>query len=165
MDEACSTAGAGRGQGVSVAFIQRSAVAVAAALAVVAVVAAALTASGRPGTVTTGPPPPPPPPGRSVLLTTSKDGASVDASVGQLVVVRLPGKRTMRWSAVRVSQTGAVLVVSSGSLSADGTSTAVYRVAHDGTARLSATGAPICAPDAACPQFIVLWRASVIVDA
>ena len=83
--------------------------------------------------------------------------------MGELVVVHLAGRGTMRWSAIRVSQTEAVLERRSASLSPKGTSSAGYRVTQRGTAKLSATGAPICAPGVACPQFIVLWQASVIV--
>lgn len=159
------------GLGVGVTFIQRSAVAVAAVLAVVAVVAAGLAATGGPRTVSavvpsSGPPPspaPPPPPARSVLLTTSNDGETVHAAVGELVVVRLVGRGAMRWSAIRVSQSDTVLVRSSASLSRNGASMAAYRVTDNGEARLSSAGTPICAPDMVCPQFIVLWQASVIV--
>jgi hypothetical protein len=144
---------------VDVTFIQRSAVAAAAAVAIAAVLAAAFGATAGPGTVAAGPPPTST--GRSLLLTTSNDGTSLKAQPGELVIVRLLGRGSMRWSTIQVSQTGAVLVRNSGSLSEDGTSTAVFDVAHDGTARLSAAGRPNCSPDVPCPQYIVLWRASV----
>ena len=82
--------------------------------------------------------------------------------MGELVIVHLAGSGTMRWSAIERSQSGRILVRRSGSLSPDGTSAADFEVVHAGLAMLSASGRPICTHDAACPQFIVLWRVSVI---
>jgi hypothetical protein len=146
---------------VSVTFIQRSALVLAAALAGLAVVAAGLAATD--GSVIVVRQPPSPPTVRSILLTTSSEGSRVDARLGELVVVRLVGRGQMRWSGIKVSQPRPVLAPSSASLSPQGTSNASYRATEVGEATLSATGTPICAPGAACPQFIELWRAFVVV--
>jgi hypothetical protein len=39
-----------------------------------------------------------------------------------------------------------------------------YRAAAPGTAEIMATDRPACAPGQACPQFIVAFRATVVVD-
>ena len=103
---------------------------------------------------------------KTIVLTNSSDGSTVLASIGDLVVVELSGG-PLRWSeALAVPTTGAtppVLVRVSGSTSANGSSTTSFRVANHGTSRIDATGTPICSPDHACPQFVLLWQATVVV--
>ena len=69
----------------------------------------------------------------------------------------------MRWSAIAVSLAVGVLVRQSGSQSSDGSSNAVFVATRAGRATLTSTGAPICAPGVACPQYLELWRVSVVV--
>jgi hypothetical protein len=103
---------------------------------------------------------------KTIVLTNSSDGSTVLASIGDLVVVELSGG-PLRWSEARAvpttSATPPVLVRVSGSTSANGSSTTTFRVATYGTARIDATGTPICSPGHACPQFVLLWQASVVV--
>ena len=98
----------------------------------------------------------------TVILTNSSNGSTVTASKGELVVVQLSGG-PLRWSEAQAVQSTPVLVRVSGSTSATGSSTTVFRVANYGTARLDATGAPICAAAMACPQYVLLWHATVVV--
>ncbi len=103
---------------------------------------------------------------KTVVLTNSSNGSSVLASKGELVVVKLSGD-PLRWSearAVPVTSAGSsVLVRVSGSTSTDGSSTTTFRVAQYGSAQVQATGTPICKPGKGCPQFVILWHATVVV--
>jgi hypothetical protein len=119
-----------------------------------------------PATPTTPGTPSPPSGSAPIELTRAADGTTVSASVGQTVVVRLPGG-SLRWSAAQVqsSDPAAVLQLLSGTSTTDGSSVTRFRVLHGGTATLTATGAPDCTKDTACPQFLLLWRAMVTVPA
>jgi hypothetical protein len=99
---------------------------------------------------------------KTVILTNSSNGSSVVASKGELIVVELSGGK-LRWSTAQAIQSTPVLVLVSGSTSTTGSSTTVFRVANYGTAQINATGYPICAAGKVCPQFVVLWQATVVV--
>jgi hypothetical protein len=107
-----------------------------------------------------------PVPAKTVILTNSSNGSTVLASIGDLIVVELSGG-PLRWSEAQAepttSATPPVLVRVSGSTSANGSSTTTFRVANHGTARIDATGTPICSPTQACPQFVLLWQVTVVV--
>ncbi|HEY5251891.1 MAG TPA: hypothetical protein VIJ09_09530 [Acidimicrobiales bacterium] len=104
----------------------------------------------------------PPTSANTVILTNASNGSSVTATKGELVVVHLSGSH-QRWSEANVVQSSPVLVFVSGSTSATGASTTVFRVTNYGTAQLNALGYPVCASTAVspCPQFVVLWHATV----
>lgn len=101
--------------------------------------------------------------GRTVVLDNGSEGSSVSVVVGARLRVNLTGRSGMRWSAIVGSPTGGPLVHRSGSQSSDGSSSAVFTAVRTGRMTLTSTGAPICAPGAACPQYRVLWRVSVVV--
>lgn len=96
----------------------------------------------------------------TVVLTNASNGLSVTATKGELVVVHLSTSH-LRWSEAQVNQSSPVLVFVSGSTSATGASTTVFRVTNYGTAQLTALGYPICSSAKPCPQFVVLWNANV----
>ena len=96
----------------------------------------------------------------TVILTNASNGSTVTATKGELIVVHLSSSH-QRWSEAQVVQSSPVLVFVSGSTSATGASTTVFRVTNYGTAQLNALGYPICAAAGPCPQFVVLWHATV----
>jgi hypothetical protein len=102
----------------------------------------------------------PPTAANTVILTNASNGSSVTATKGELVVVHLSTNH-LRWSEAQVVESSPVLVFVSGSTSATGASTTVFRVTNYGTAQLNALGYPICAAAGPCPQFVVLWHATV----
>ena len=98
---------------------------------------------------------------KQVTLTNASNGSTVLATKGELVVVKLSGGH-LRWSTATVDQSTPVLVEVSAASTSTGGSVTVFRVVNYGLAGLTATGTPICAA-AACPQFVVLWHATVTV--
>lgn len=102
--------------------------------------------------------------GRTVVLDKGSDGSSVTVVRGSRLRVELKAGGAMRWSAIVASPTVGPLARRSDSQSPDGSSRAVFTAIAAGRATLTSTGAPICAPDMACPQYLVLWRVSVVVD-
>jgi hypothetical protein len=142
--------------------MQRSLVGIAAAVALSAAVWAVITgassnanpvpAGGRPVAV------------HSIVLDDRSGGSSVTAARGALVIVHLGRGRAMRWSVVAVSQSHQVLTRQSSSRSPGGVSNAVFVASGSGTASLTAAGSPICARGVPCPQYVVLWRVTVVVE-
>jgi hypothetical protein len=103
-----------------------------------------------------------PPVVKKVTLTVSSNGSTVLASKGELVVVTLSGEH-LRWSAAQAIQTTPVLSLVSEGTTNTGASTTVFRVVNYGTAGLNATGTPVCPTAGGCPQYVVLWHATVVV--
>jgi 5-enolpyruvylshikimate-3-phosphate synthase len=103
-----------------------------------------------------------PRPAKKLTLTLSSNGSTALASKGELVVVKLSGDH-LRWSVARASQTTPVLSLVSERTTATGASTTSFRVASYGTADVSATGTPVCGSAGGCPQYVVLWHATVVV--
>jgi len=99
---------------------------------------------------------------KKVVLKVSSNGKTVDANVGDLVEVKLSGHH-LQWSVAQLTQPSGALTLVSEKTSSNGASVTVFRVANYGTASLDATGTPICKPTGACPPYIVLWQATVIV--
>jgi hypothetical protein len=104
-----------------------------------------------------------------VVLSNASNGKTVTAEKGDVVVVKLDGHGTLRWSEASVvptsSATAPVLVKKSGHLSPDGSSRTRFSVVGYGSATLQAEGTARCgiAQDAVCPMFVLLWRATVSV--
>lgn len=107
---------------------------------------------------------PMPPVPRKVVLTVASDGSTVVAVKGELVVVNLSGDH-LRWSqALAVGpSTTPVLAYVSGGITSTGASHTVFRVVGSGAADLEATGVPMCGSTGGCPQFVLLWHATVSV--
>ena len=103
-----------------------------------------------------------PPVVKKVVLTVSSSGSTVLATKGELVEVKLSGQH-LRWSVTRVRQATPVLALVSEGMTSSGASTTVYRVVNYGTAGLTATGTPICGSTGGCPQYVLLWHATVVV--
>src|SRR5271167_387023 len=103
-----------------------------------------------------------PPVAKKATLTLSSNGSTVLASKGELVVVKLSGAH-LHWSVARAIQTAPVLSLVSEGTTTTGASTTVFRVISYGSAELSATGTPVCAGAGGCPQYAVLWHATVVV--
>ena len=97
-----------------------------------------------------------------VVLTVPSSGSTVLATKGELVVVKLSSPH-LRWSVAKVHQATPVLSLVSEGTTGTGASTTVFRVGNYGTAGLSATGTPICGSTGGCPQYVVLWHATVVV--
>jgi hypothetical protein len=139
------------------------AVAVAAVVTVVVAVSAVVTSPGTRPVSVARPPGPQPAPGRTIVLDNRSGGSSVTTSTRSRVVVELTGRGAMRWSSIAASPAAGALVRQSGSQSSDGSSKAVFAATRAGRATLTSTGAPICSPGVACPQYLELWRVSVVV--
>ena len=103
-----------------------------------------------------------PPVTKQVVLTASSSGSTVLATKGELVVVKLSGGH-LKWSVAQAEQTTPVLTLVSEGTTSTGGSTTVFRVANYGTAGLDATGTPVCGSTGGCPQFVLLWHATVVV--
>lgn len=142
---------------------RRSAVVVAAVVTLVVAVSAVVSSPGTRPVSVARPPVPRPAPGRTIVLDNRSGGSSITTTTGSRVLVDLTGRGAMRWSAIVASLPAGVLVRQSGSQSSDGSSNAVFVATRAGRATLTSTGAPICAPGVACPQYLELWRVSVVV--
>jgi hypothetical protein len=101
-----------------------------------------------------------PPVVNRVTLTVSSNGSTVVASKGELIVVTLAGDH-LRWSEAQAIQSTPVLRLVSEGSTTTGASNTVFRVVNYGTAGLNATGTPICPSTGACPQYALLWHATV----
>jgi hypothetical protein len=99
---------------------------------------------------------------KKLTLTLSSNGKTALASKGELVAVKLSGDH-LRWSVAQASQATPVLNLVSERKTATGASTTVFRVASYGTADVTATGTPVCGSAGGCPQYVVLWHATVVV--
>jgi hypothetical protein len=103
-----------------------------------------------------------PPVIKKVTLTFASDGATVVATTGELVVVKLSGHHR-DWSVAQVMQSTPVLSLVSEGVTTTGASKTVFRVVNYGTAQLDATGTPICTDPGGCPQDVLLWHADIVV--
>lgn len=103
-----------------------------------------------------------PPVVKKVTLTVSSNGSTVFASKGELVVVKLSGEH-LQWSVAQAIQSTPVLSLVSEGTTTNGASMTVFRVVNHGTAGLNATGTPVCPTAGGCPQYLVLWHATVVV--
>jgi hypothetical protein len=89
-------------------------------------------------------------------------GHRVHLRVGQTLAVALGGA-TLRWSGLH--QTGSDLLRAKGPVvHHDGGIAVSYGAVKSGHMVLQASGAPICSPGKACPQFILLWQVRVVVS-
>jgi hypothetical protein len=101
------------------------------------------------------------PSGHLVCLGRSDGGHTVHVRVGEKLTVGLSGA-TLRWSGL--AQVGPHLLRRDGSEThRSGGLAASFTAAAKGRTELRASGAPICAPGEACPQFILLWQVKVVV--
>jgi hypothetical protein len=100
--------------------------------------------------------------GRHVVCIGRADGGhSVHVKPGETVTVEL-GDSGLRWSDLR--QVGPRLLHQRGATVVGGGALVASYVAKGvGRTGLRASGAPICVPGRACPQFIVLWQVRVVV--
>jgi len=103
-----------------------------------------------------------PPVANKVTLTFGSDGATVLATKGELVVVKLSGDH-LKWSVAEVTQSNPVLALVSEGTTTTGASTTEFRVVNYGTAGLTATGTPSCPTSGGCPHYVLLWHATVVV--
>jgi hypothetical protein len=126
------------------------------------VVSALAVVSVGTGVAAAATPTPTPPVVKKVTLTFKSDGATVLATKGELVVVKL-SSRGLHWSPAQAIQSTPVLTLVSQGTTTTGASTTVFRVVNYGTAELDATGTPTCAAATGCPQYVLLWHATVVV--
>jgi hypothetical protein len=147
-------------RGAGMTTIQRSVVALAASVALSVTIWAVTSGPATEVARTTGPPPAT----HSVVLDNQSDGSSKVVARGARLTVDLVGRDAMRWSTIVVSPPGNVLIRQSSSQAPNGSSTAVFLASAQGRATLTSTGRPVCTAGLACPQYILLWRVSVVVD-
>jgi hypothetical protein len=109
-------------------------------------------------------------PAQKIVLTNSSGNTSVLAIKGDKVIVALSNNGgTLRWSAAAVEPTSSAnpaapaLVLKSETTWPKGASRTTFRVVNYGSARIVATGAPICKVAQVCPAFVILWTATVVV--
>ena len=103
-------------------------------------------------------------PAHELLLTQRSEGSSHVVAAGALVVVRLSGG-DLRWSGVTVVQSAGVLVRQAGTVLPGGSATAAFRATDAGRSTVEATARPNCPAHVPCPQYVLLWRATVTVPA
>ena len=99
---------------------------------------------------------------KQVTLTNASSGSTVLATKGELVVVKLSGGH-LRWSVAHAVETTPVLAPVSATTTTTGSSVTVFRVVNYGSAGITATGTPNCGTVGGCPQFELLWHATVVV--
>ncbi len=104
--------------------------------------------------------------GHTIVLTHSSNGKTVLAARGDRIVVKLSSEG-LHWTEASVlpgaSTTPPVLVQTGGHVTSKGASVTIFRVVGYGSANLRATGSPICEGLGVCPDFVVLWQATVSV--
>jgi hypothetical protein len=98
-----------------------------------------------------------------VCVTRADSGRTIRVRLAQTVKV-IVSETGLDWSKLR--EIGPQLLRPD-SLSPQGAGelAASYKAVGVGRTTLQATGAPICAPGKACPQFLLLWRVAIIVTA
>jgi len=97
----------------------------------------------------------------AVCVDRADGGHTVHVRLGEDLRVVLAGT-TLRWTGPR--QVGPHLLRSHGHpTNHAGTLRASYVAVAVGRTTLEASGAPICTPGQACPQFILLWQVRVVV--
>ena len=97
---------------------------------------------------------------RVVCITRSSEGVTTRAKVAQTIKVVLGG--SLRWSGPRLSGPSVLREVGT-PVTHGGKEISSYLAVGKGRVTLEATGAPICSIGKACPQFILLWQAQVLV--
>jgi hypothetical protein len=86
----------------------------------------------------------------------------VRVQVGRRIEVVLVGAG-LRWSGLH--EVGAPLLRRRGPVAdGDGRLTATYAAVRTGRTSLRASGAPKCSPGQACPQFILLWQVTIVIE-
>lgn len=97
----------------------------------------------------------------SPLIVTSADsGKTIRLHKGDTFILKLGG--SLNWSDVKITDNGVVTAVPT--FAAIPGAQGMYEARTAGTAAISATGAPICKANEACPQFIALFSATIVVD-
>jgi hypothetical protein len=94
------------------------------------------------------------------IVTNADNGKAVHLHVGDTFILKLGD--SLKWSGVTITDNGVVTAVPTFAVipGAEGT----YEARAKGTATISATGAPVCKADEACPLFLALFTATVVVD-
>jgi hypothetical protein len=96
-----------------------------------------------------------------VCLTSSAGGRTTRVTDGQRVTLTLEASG-QRWGEPILSG-GAFVAVGAAKRSGNGW-IADYRAVRPGTSTIRATEQPYCAEGVACPQYVLLWRAQLLVS-
>ncbi|MFI5266108.1 MAG: hypothetical protein ACHQ7M_01895 [Chloroflexota bacterium] len=99
-----------------------------------------------------------------MTITNADEGKTVHARIGTTVIVALKYDSGMQNWTIQPPDP-AVLAPAAALAPVPSTTTQAYRAAAAGTAPIAATDRAACSPGQACPQFIVAFKATVIVDA
>jgi hypothetical protein len=99
---------------------------------------------------------------KSVCLGRDASGKTTTVHRGQTITITLAD--SLQWSGPRVTSPGVIRAVGEPT-NRGGTFVAIYIALAKGRTAIDVTGRPICSQGSACPQFILLWRASITVTA
>lgn len=98
-------------------------------------------------------------------LTNADNGRTFHAKVGQVIDLTLRANQGMQdWVVQQPDPSILAPTPNPGAAAARGATLRAFRAVAAGTATIAATDRPVCPPGQACPQFILAWKATVIVD-
>ena len=101
------------------------------------------------------------PSARLVCLGNAASGRVTSIHRGAFVQVTLGGA-DLEWSAI-THPAPSVLRPASAPIRSNGESRATFVAARDGRTTLRATATSKCSPGLACPQFVLLWQATIAI--
>jgi hypothetical protein len=98
-------------------------------------------------------------------LVVSDTDTAATMHVGQTVEVVLHARQGMNgWKGVRSSDTSVLApIVNPAATPSRGVTLATFRAVSAGRAEISATTGPICGPEQACPQYLIVYGVEVTV--
>jgi len=109
-------------------------------------------------------------PGTQLTITQADNGRTISLAVGDRVLLDLGG--SLNWN-VRIDNPAVLAPLpdnppmpspSIGVAPPVPAAQGIFEARAGGTATLTATGTPICLPDQACPQFLVLFKVTFVVE-
>ena len=107
----------------------------------------------------------PGPPQPAFTLMNADDGKTFHLKVGQLIYLALQANQGMdNWVVQNPDPAILTPAVNPGAAAVRGATLRAFAAAAPGTATISATDKATCPPGQACPQFVVAWKVTVVVD-
>jgi hypothetical protein len=94
------------------------------------------------------------------IVTSADSGKTIRLHKGDTFILKLGG--SLDWGDVKITDNGVVTAVPT--FAAIPGAQGMYEARAKGSATITATGAPICKANEACPQFIALFTATIVVD-
>ena len=108
---------------------------------------------------------PSPNPGSGFDLVVSDQDTAIAMHAGQTVEVVLHARQAMNnWTGVRSNDSSVLTpIVNPAATAARGVTLAAFKAVAPGHAQISATAAPICGRDQACPQYLIVYSVEVTI--